>query len=121
MSTIERSIRCDDGWARRYARAQETGELDRGDPDAGRGRVDEDVLARLQLAEHNQRLVRCMYASDTASGREDKAIRTGEPDFRDARGVDEREGRGLRDEVRRGRHDVLGVRALWAGQSASNV
>jgi hypothetical protein len=62
MSTIERSMRCDDGWARRYARAQETGELDRGDPDAGRGRVDEDVLARLQLAEHNQRLVRCMYA-----------------------------------------------------------
>jgi hypothetical protein len=32
--------------------------------------VDEDVLARLQLAEHDQRLVRCMYASDIASGRE---------------------------------------------------
>jgi hypothetical protein len=48
-------------------------------------------------------------------------IRTGEPDLRDARGVDEREGCGLRDEVRRGRHDVLGVRALWAGQSFSDV
>jgi hypothetical protein len=30
------------------------------------------VLARLQLAENNQRLVRCMYASDIASGREDR-------------------------------------------------
>jgi hypothetical protein len=50
-----------------------------------------------------------------------QAARTGEPDFGDARGVDEREGRRLRDELRCGRHDVLGVRALWAGQSVSNV
>jgi hypothetical protein len=28
-------------------RAGEPGELDRGDPDAGRGRVDEEVLARV--------------------------------------------------------------------------
>jgi hypothetical protein len=34
--------------------------------------VDEDVLARLELAEHDQRLVRCMHASDSASGREDR-------------------------------------------------
>jgi hypothetical protein len=49
------------------------------------------------------------------------ATRTGEPDFGDAHGVDEREGCGLRDKVRRGRHHVLGVRALWAEQSVSNV
>jgi hypothetical protein len=34
--------------------------------------VDENVLARVQLAEHDQRLVRCIHASDIASGREDR-------------------------------------------------
>jgi hypothetical protein len=63
---------CDSGRAREARTAEEPGELDRGDPDARRGRVDEDVLARLQLAEHNQRLVRCIYASDIASGRENR-------------------------------------------------
>jgi hypothetical protein len=34
--------------------------------------VDEDVLARLQLAEHNQRLLHCMYASTVVRGLEDR-------------------------------------------------
>jgi hypothetical protein len=64
------SVSATAGGSGRHARTKEPGELDRGDPDAGRGRVDENVLARLQLAEHDQRLVRCMYASDITSGRE---------------------------------------------------